>query len=156
MAPTALGYFDQCERQVYADHLKMAAGFYRQAAGRQAHAFWTERARIAPDPEGLRAALRRLQRQKDLDLHPADGVRRELRPGIAGREIVMRETLVLPGLPDGLEYAQGVNLPTLVELAPSERSVPALLDAYNRHAEPVSMPAFLSALSLLLSAGVLL
>jgi len=155
MVTPALEYFDQCERQVYADHLRMAAGFYRQAAARYSHAFWTQRARLAPDERPLRAALRRLQRAKVLNLHPAEGVRREMRPGISGREIVMRETLVLPGLPDGLEYAQGVSLPTLVELAPSHRSVPALYDAYNHRAEPVPLPAFLNALALLVSTGVL-
>ncbi len=155
MAPAALEYFDQCERQVYADHLRMAAGFYRQAAKRHPHAFWTRRARLAPDEQPLRAALRRLQRNKVLDLHPAEGVRREMLPGISGREVVMRESLILPGLPQGLEYAQGVSLPILVELVSSCRSVPALYDAYNRRFEPVSMPALLSALALLVSAGVL-
>jgi len=155
MAAAALEYFDQCEHQVYADHLRMAAGFYRQAAARHTHAFWKQRGRIAAEPEGLRAALRRLQRSEELHLQPGDGVRREERPGIEGREIVMRDTLLLPGLPAGLEYAQGVHLPTLVELASSQHSIPALYDAYNRRSEPAPMPAFLGALALLVSAGVL-
>ena len=67
----------------------------------------------------------------------------------------MRETLVLPGLPAGLEYAQGVCLPALVGIADSRRSVPALYEAYNRRSEPVSLPAFLGALALLLATGAI-
>jgi flavin-dependent dehydrogenase len=161
MAATALGYFDQCERQVYADHLRMAASFYREAAKRHRHPFWTERAGMAAgaelyDPRKLRASLARLKGAPSLRLRPGDGVRREPRPAIRGREIVMRPTLLLPPLPEGLEYAQGVHLPTLVELAPSRRSVPALFDAYNRRSGPVPLPAFLGALALLVASQVLL
>lgn len=156
----ALAYFEQCERQVYADHLREAGAYFREAAARYASPFWLSRAQLGAGEsfykeEALRAALDRIKRAPQLRLHRAPGVRREQRPVIEEGEVVLRDALAAPGLPPGLEYFHGVSLTALMEMAETCDQVPGFFAAYNRQQPSVALSAFLTALSLLIATGAL-
>jgi hypothetical protein len=75
---------------------------------------------------------------------------------IEGREVVLREGLVLPGDDRPVRFAAGVNLPALVRLAAECDEVPALFSAYNTHVGPVPMDGLLTGLSLLVARHALI
>lgn len=154
MASIALDYFNTRERQVYADHLRQTTAHFREIAVRQPHPFWTGRSEGSEQAE-IASALEDLRRSPEINLrrHGLIGVGRA--PQIRGREIVLEEKLVIPGLPSGLEYLLGVHLPKLVAISEQHTQIPDLFEAYNRVAEPVALPNFLSALSVLLAKRVL-
>ncbi len=151
----ALEYFEQRERQAYADHLRQAAAHYAQGAARFPAPFWTGRARFHDPAPELRAALDRLRAAPELRLRPGDGVRFEPRPAMQGEEIALRPALAAPGLPPGQEFYYGVNLSTLVRIAEAHAQLPALYDDYNRREPPVTLAAFLTALSFLIAVRIL-
>ena len=82
-------------------------------------------------------------------------VRVENRAGIEGNEVVLKESLVSPGLPSGARFLGGVDLPRLVEIAGEHSQVPDLFAAYNRICPPVDLGNFLGTLSALLAKGIL-
>jgi hypothetical protein len=53
--------------------------------------------------------------------------------------VVLKESLVSPGLPSGALFLGGVNLPRLVEIAGDHSKVPDLFAAYNRICPPVDL-----------------
>jgi len=158
MRGAALGFFDDRERQIYAEYLRRSAAWFRQASGRFAHPFWLDRAELAPDQPSWDAAgaLEEIRREPAIRLRRADDVRLEPRPAIEGREVVLRAALVTPGLPAGLDYLQSVDLPRLVEIAPLHTRVPDLFEAYNRTCPPVALPQFLTALATLVARKILI
>ncbi len=54
-----------------------------------------------------------------------------------------------------IRFLRGVDLPNLVDMAPGHTQVPDLFETYNRACEPVILPDFLGALSVLLAKGIL-
>jgi flavin-dependent dehydrogenase len=156
----AIEYFNSRERQVYADQLRQTAAYFREVSSYQEHPFWTARSGAPGDtsfytePELLRA-LDELKGSASIRLRRATGVRVAPAPRIVGREIVVGDGLMAPGVPDGLEYLQGVHLWKLAEMAERHTQVPDLYGAYNRVHAPVALPNFLSALSLLVAKQVL-
>lgn len=107
--------------------------------------------------DAVRAALEALRRKSSIHLRRADGVRTEPRPGIEGREIVLRDALMAPGVAGALDFLANVHLPRLVELAERGSSqVPDLYEAYNRACAPVALPDFLTALAALVAKGILI
>jgi hypothetical protein len=166
MRQTALQFFEDRERHLANAYLKQAAAWFRQASGRFANPFWelragepslVEPAEIEPRPrsDNLREALEHLRRSASINLRRAGGVRIEPRPGIEGREIVLRGVLVAPG-GDVLDFLANVNLARLVELAEHHTQIPDLFEAYNRTAQPVSLPDFLTALAALVAQRILI
>ncbi len=168
MRTVALDFFSERERRVYASALRQSAHYFREAAARHTHRFWTDRAAVATDanvweadeeelkrdPEVL-AAFDALKRTPSIRLRLAEGVRTEKRAGIRGREVVLEEALVSPGLPSGIRFLDGVNVSKLAEIAGRHGQVPDLFAAYNRIGPPVELPNFLGALSVLLAKRIL-
>lgn len=168
MQKAAFDFFSDHERRMYGSALKQSAYYFREAAMRHAHRFWQDRAGVPADadlqetdeeewkrdPEVL-AAFDALKRSPCIRLHRAEDVRTEKRAGIQGREFVLEEALVSPGIPEGLRFLAGVNLPRLVEIACQHGQVPDLFEAYNRVCPPVELPNFLTALSVLVARRVL-
>ena len=152
----ALDYFEQRERQTYADHLRQAAAHYAPGATRFATPFWTVRAALHDPAPDLRAALHRLRAAPELRLRLGDDVRLEALPAVQGEEISHRPGLSAPGLTAGQEFYYGVNLATLVRLAEKHRQVPALYEDYNRREPPATLAALLTALSYLMAVRVLI
>jgi flavin-dependent dehydrogenase len=168
MAAVGLEYFSEREGKMYAGSVRQAAEYFRQAAAAHKHRFWETRAAVRADaPEEdledgywkrdprVQAVLEKLKKSSELRLESAPDVRREKRPEIVGREVVLEDALVSPSLPGGLRYLEHVNLVRLTDLAPAHQDVASLFEAYNRTSPPVEMPAFLGALSFLLARGIL-
>ncbi|MBZ5728568.1 MAG: tryptophan 7-halogenase [Acidobacteriia bacterium] len=163
MRETALRYFEERERQVQEDYARQSGAWFRAGAARQGHPFWEHRGEEADAANGrmemdaVRAALEALRRKSSIHLRRADGVRTEPRPGIEGREIVLRDALMAPGVAGALDFLANVHLPRLVELAERGSSqVPDLYEAYNRACAPVALPDFLTALAALVAKGILI
>jgi flavin-dependent dehydrogenase len=159
MQQIALQFFDDRERQVYSDYLRQTAGMFGQAAG--SHKFWINRSEFstgehAPQRAELQSTFDKLKRKRALHLRRADGVRTEPRPRIEGNEVVLRDTLIVPGTGETLDFYESVDLARLAEIAEHHRQVPDLFEAYNRASKPIPLPNFLAALSFLLARKILL
>ena len=76
-------------------------------------------------------------------------------PGIDGHRITLREHLVSEAQPRGMRYVRGVDLRTLVDVAPHHPDVPDGWAAYNGRAAPVTLPDYLTALATAFAAGFL-
>ena len=152
MQEAALAFFDEREREIEAHYRKQAGKWFQEEAG----PFWEARAEAPePDPAGVQAALDSLRRAPAIALRRGDGVRAARQAGIEGREVVVREALVAPGMEKPLDFVANVEVVKLVEMAPLHRQVPDLFEAYNRACRPVELPDFLKALATLVARGVL-
>jgi hypothetical protein len=102
------------------------------------------------------AAFDALRQSRRIDLRPTDQVRTMMRPAIKDNEIAMEDQLVA-SWPQAasIRYLRGVDLPRLVDMAAGHTEVPDLFETYNRACEPVALPDFLGALSVLLAKGLL-
>lgn len=162
MRDAALQFYEARERQVYEGYRRQASGWARTAAGAEARPFWGNRSEFeepAPpplDPDRMRAALRELRRKPSIRLQRGEGVEERQRAGITGREVVLRDALAVPGSGEALDYVANVEVCRLVDLAPRYKQVPDLFEAYNRAAPPADLPHFLTALSALLTARILI
>jgi hypothetical protein len=67
----------------------------------------------------------------------------------------MKRHLTNDAYRNGMRYVRGVDLLTLVELAPQYAEVPNMWNAYNEREAPVSLPDFLVGLSTAFAAGLL-
>ncbi len=131
-------------------------------AGAGAGAGATDWGQAAVDVEVLRrdpdvlAAFDALRQAPRIDLRPTAQVRTMRRPAIRDNEVVMEDQLVA-SWPQAasVRFLRGVDLPKLVDMAPGHTQVPDLFETYNRACEPVILPDFLGALSVLLAKGML-
>jgi flavin-dependent dehydrogenase len=136
MQETALRFFDDRERCVYEDWLKLSAPWFQK-----------ERAQKDPPPPdeawlALKDALKELKRQPSVRLRRNREMERQA--AIVGREIVLQDAML-----------GDVNLVRLAEIAEQHTQVPDIFEAYNRTCTPVALPNFLAALSTLVAKGVL-
>jgi len=162
MQEAALRFFDDRERQVYEGYRKQASGWSRAAASEEAQPFWGSRSELgepvpaaALDEARVRAALEALREKPCIRLRRGDGVKAAQRARISGREVVSSCALAGPGAGEPLDFIANVDVCRLVERAPHHQQVPDLFEAYNRTSAPVELPNFLTALSSLLAAGIL-
>lgn len=160
MAEHALALYNERELQTYADHVRQAAHHFGELNSVYASPYWRDRA-VAPaefslyDEAGLWQALDELRAKPQIHLRPAAELCHERRPTIRGNEVVLTDRVIVPGLPSGVSYLQGVNLAKLVEMAPQFTQVADLFEAYDQQCPPVGLPSFLSALSFLIAKRVL-
>ncbi|MGH9144350.1 MAG: NAD(P)/FAD-dependent oxidoreductase [Vicinamibacterales bacterium] len=168
LAAAAIDLYTRRERQVYADCMGRARTFFVEAAGAHDTPFWRRRAEcvvafdaidagsevsdqaVASDAE-VRLAFDQLRRAEHVRLRPSDALRFEPVASIEGREVVMRDALVVPGLRAPLQFTAGVNLPALARLVTGREEVPAILAAYQAAVGPVPLTALLTGLSLLVA-----
>ena len=147
MRQAALQFFEDRERQVYESYREQSAAWYRNRAAsaedpdREPFAAPADRESPAADPdrEAAQRALEDLRARPSICLRRGAQVRMEQRPGIEGREIVLRDVLVAPGLSESLDFIDSVSLPRLVELAELYSQVPDVFEAYNRVYPPVPL-----------------
>ncbi|MEZ4425074.1 MAG: hypothetical protein R3E98_16885 [Gemmatimonadota bacterium] len=156
------------ERAIPARLRSDTAGFATDAERVHAHPFWTARARAEedgllaadPDVEGLRTdpevlrAFAALREPEHVGLTPGR-VQTALRPTVVGTRVGLEERLLTPRWPDGVRHLRGVDLLALARLARPDIEVPELWERYCRQEEPVILPDFLGALSVLVAEGVL-
>jgi hypothetical protein len=170
LAGAARELYTRRERQVYADCTRRSMAFFAEAAAAYASPFWTARAghayasRESPADAGgewtdealsrdaaVRRAFDYLRASERVRLQPAAALRVEPVAAIEGREVVLRDALVVPGLDSPLRFAAGVDLPALARLARAGADVPALIAAYHAQVGPVPVTGLLTGLSLLVA-----
>ena len=169
LAGAAAELYANRERQVFADCMRRSRAFFAEAAAAYDTPFWIRRAEhaaSADEPGGdgdeisdealardtdVRLAFERLRGGEHVRLRPAASLRFEPVASIEGREVVMRDALVMPGLGAPLQFAAGVNLAALARLATGRDEVPALLAAYHSQVGPVPITGLLTGLSLLVA-----
>ncbi len=165
MADAASSFHSRREREIYTECRRLSAGFFGEASAVHDDPFWTTRARtmaepaadlapsddeLARDPQ-VRDAFERLRRSPLVRLRPARTLRIESAAAIEGREVVMRDAVVLPGVETPVRFAAGVNLPALVRLARHCDEVSTLMSAYQSEVGPVPVHGLLTGLSLLVA-----
>jgi flavin-dependent dehydrogenase len=168
LAGAATELYAKRERQVYADCMRRARAFFAEAAAVHGTPFWSLRAGdgVAVDAADtadevsdeatardadVRLAFEQLRAAEHVRLRPAAALRFEPVASIEGREVVMRDALIVPGLSAPLQFVAGVNLAALARLANGRDEVPALLAAYRAQIGPVPLTGLLTGLSLLVA-----
>ena len=100
-------------------------------------------------------ALDDLRQRESIALRETPALRRVNKAVIRENLICLEPHLAAPAFPNGIRYIRGIDVATIVALAPSHIQVPDLFDAYNRHAPPAPLPDFLGALAVLIGKGML-
>jgi 2-polyprenyl-6-methoxyphenol hydroxylase-like FAD-dependent oxidoreductase len=160
MRQAALRFHDERERQVYESYQRQAGGYSREVAAGEARPFWGTRSETAEEraaplaEERVRAVWQALRETPEIRLRRGECVEALPKPRIEDREVVLGTAYAAPGS-EPLDFVAGVEIARLVELAPHCRQVPDFFDAYNRSAAPVELPEFVTALSTLVAAGIL-
>jgi flavin-dependent dehydrogenase len=168
MTGAAIDLHVRRETEVYADCGRRSATFFSEAAASYGTPFWTVRAEsrtsiggsagsssdmlgdgaLSADT-GIRDAFERLRRATRV--RPSPALQYKSGPVIDGREVVMRDAIVVPGHDSPLQFAAGVDLVRLARIATTCDEVPAIIDAYQRNVGPISAGGLLTGLSLLVA-----
>jgi len=170
----ALGFFASWEADICAQHAARSREFAAEAATRYPTDFWVSRAGIqgaeagsrpdrgaGVDPGARRAALEAIRENEGLELAIDDRVAFEPRPVVRDREIVLEDSIIVPGpssresSTEGTRFVENVDVVALARLAGRQRSVPDLFAAYCQSCGPTPLPNVLSGLSWLVAAGIL-
>jgi flavin-dependent dehydrogenase len=165
MSGASLAYFSEREHAIYTDCRRRSASFFREAAVAHADPFWSARAdglsREAEAPieneqtlasdAAVRAAFDTLRSAPRVRLRPATTVRVEAVATIEGREVVMRDAVVLPRGHRPLRYAAGVDLPALVGLTAECDDMSSLISVYRSRIGPIPVEQLLTGVSLLVA-----
>ena len=171
MAGPAMDLYVRREREVYDDCLRRSSVFFAEASRVYDTPFWSARAerRVAATgadgsgdledtrdetlgrDESVRAAFERLRADDVVRLRPASALQFAQVPAIDGREVVLREAVVVPGLGSPLHYAGGVDLAQLARIVAGCADVPAIIEAYQQHVGPAPIAGVLTGLSLLVA-----
>ena len=177
LADVAIEFFDAREREVWRSHRRVSLPFYEEAAEAYGHAYWRQRAEAAraagggegepgtTDPDEIepgdvpetdvRRAFEAIRTRPRLDAAPGATLRRLRAPAVDGHRVVLQDHVASDAWPRGMRFVRGVDLRRLVDDAPRHDDVAELWSAYNRTAVPVSLPDFLTALSIAFAAGFL-
>ena len=156
---------------MYRDCVGRSASFFQTAAAHYRDPFWTTRANWQPhdtfdggseltdrdlnrDPS-IRDAFQRLRNATAFTLTRAPALAFVPAADNEGREIVLREAVVVPGLKFPVRFAAGVDLPALIRLATETRDVGTLFGAYETRIGKVSPESLLKALSMLVAKELL-
>ena len=109
---------------------------------------WSDEA-LARDAD-VRAAFESLRAGEHVRLRISDTLRFAPVAAIEGREVVLRDGVVLPGA-GPVPFAAGVDLAALARLARGGCEVPALIAAYQDEVGRVPLAGLLTGLSLLVA-----
>jgi flavin-dependent dehydrogenase len=161
----AFDFFSARERAVYTAELARTEAFAHEALAHHGHPFWAVRGTAPPLPAdetdvdrllrgpAVAAAYARLRAMTSPALRWRPDLPRVTAPRVHGCEIVLDQALAIAG--SAIRFAAGVDLIALADVAVAHESVPAMHDAYQHAHGGVELPAFLSALSLLLAERLL-
>jgi hypothetical protein len=158
LASTAYDFFAARERATYIQFLALTRQFLLDGAPAPDHPFWADRGAPAPadDRAGVVAAWDRIRVAGHLSVRLAPDVTFAPRPALTERAIVLEERLVTPRVPGGVRFVDGVDVVTLVRLAPRHAEVLNLFEDYVRCAGAIDLAAFLKALATAVGSGWLL
>jgi hypothetical protein len=150
MAAAAREFFSTREREIHQHLSREGERFVAAAAGDYLHPFWEERAsedEVPTDADDVRHAFERLKSHDVLHVRRGETLQIEPRPCVRGNLIVLEPHLVSDQAGTAVRYVRGVDVLTLVSLAPGERSIPDLYDALVRVSGPTPLHDFLFALA---------
>ena len=161
-------FYQARERAMFEALQRQSGELARSVTSAHAHAFWSERSESDAAETTAEPDIRMLQRDAELmrafetlkardsiELKPGRTSQRVQLPVVTGNRITLATHLKSSAYPEGIRYVRAVDLVTLADLAVEHCQVPDLYDAYQRIAQPVELPDFLGALSLLLAKGLL-
>jgi hypothetical protein len=156
MRSAALSFFSAREREVERLHADATRGFLTDAGREHGRPCWADR--VEPQPSaaagaGARAAFERLKHAPALAVRIGPQVAIAPRPYVDGHEIVLGPHVVTSAADPGVRYLYNVEMPVLLDLAPSAQEVPDLFDAYVQRRGGVDFPDFLLAVSTALARG---
>jgi len=170
MAGPAIDLFVRRERAVYHDCLRRSAAFFAEASRAYGTPFWAVRAEATPastteesvDTDettddslrrdaGVREAFERLRANGGVRVRPAGSLQFASAPTIDGRQVVMREAVIVPGHLTPLHYAAGVDLARLARIVSGGADVPTIIAAYQDNVGPVPIAGLLTGLSFLIA-----
>ncbi len=140
---------------------RVAAGGTRSAGRSESHRATDgtvdDPDRLHPDvPEpAVRAAFERIKERSRLTARQGSSVRWVEQAAVEGHRIVLQRQVASDLAPEGLRFVRGVDLSTLVEVAPRHPDVPDGWGDYNSVAPPVTLPDYLTALATAFAAGIL-
>ena len=173
-AGAAREFYSRRERAVYAECARRSHAFFAEAASAYGTPFWLARAGAALTDRGavdeddvwsdaalvedadVRAAFESLRAADGIRLRAAETLRFERVPAIEGREVVLRDGVVLRGIAGAVPFAAGVDLPALARLARGGGDVAALIAAYHAQVGPAPVAGLLTGLSLLVARHALI
>jgi flavin-dependent dehydrogenase len=171
MQSAAFDFYNRRERQVYRECRARSAQFFSEAAAVYADPFWSTRAGSATEgtieagselsdadlsrDASIRRAFDSLRDAPALDVARGAEVRFERTAVIEGRQLVMRDALVIPGFDEPVRFAAGVNLAELMRMSSGGRDVSAVIDAYHSRVAHVDPTDILKGLSVLVGKGLL-
>jgi len=177
MRETAVGFFDQREREVYRRYRARSSDFFETCALAYGHEYWSSRAEAArtaagrpegpesrepdgylddPVPEAeARRALDGIRGLETLSAVPGHSVRIVERPTVVGHRIRLAEHLASDRAPQGLRFVRNVDLLRVLDVAPRHSEVPDGWAAYNAAGPSVTLPDYLAALATAFATGLL-
>jgi flavin-dependent dehydrogenase len=167
MAEPARRFFADRDAEMYGNFLALTKQYLSDGAGDRGQPFWAERAETTAETtkgderrarqhaerDAVLAAHARIKAASSLCVRRGSRVRVELRPAIAGSEIVMERRVVTEDEPAGVRFIYDVDVVAMVELAPSCNQVPGLHAELVARVGPTDLPALLTALATAVARG---
>lgn len=157
MRAAAFEFFSAREDEIEQHLSRASRGFLAGAAAAHARPFWDERsdeqAEEEEDTSRIRQALQQLKAREFWQPRINPSISVQPRPSVRGNEIVLEPHIVSAEHPRGIRYVRGVDVVTMIELAPSILHVPDLYESYLRKAGAVPLPDFLYAVAKAVARG---
>jgi len=151
MRAAAFEFFSGREAEIERQMSRQSRQFLAGAAAAHDRPFWDERSdersEEEDDTDQVRAALHDLKTRTLWQPRIGPAISIEPKPLVRGNQIVLEPHLVGAGYPRGVRYLRGVDMVTLVQLAPTILQVPDLYENYVRAAGAVPLPDFLYAVA---------
>ena len=156
MRAPAFEFFAAREREIGRHYAAESRAFLAAAARKHDRPFWATRSAdlegTSRDADAIRQAFDRLKSSDALRVRVADQVRIEPRALVDGNEIRLAPHVIPPDSA-ATRYLHGIDMVTLLEVAPGVTQVPDLFDAYTQRAAPAPLHDFLMALSSAVARG---
>jgi len=157
MRANAFEFFSAREEEIERHLSRESRRFLAGAADGHDRPFWDERSDAEveeeEDVEQVREALRQLKARTLWQPRISPSISIQPRPMVRGNEIVLEPHIVSVDYPRGVRYLRGVDVVTVVQLAPSILQVPDLYENYVRTAGAVPLPDFLYAVAKAVARG---
>ncbi|HJU75381.1 MAG TPA: hypothetical protein VJ717_16680, partial [Gemmatimonadaceae bacterium] len=171
MSKPALALFEAREKAIYEALEQQRVALAQAAVTTETSEFWSARRERdvldgGPPNEDVdietvrrdadvQAAFAALKQRDSITLARGAEVERSMLPTVRDNLVVLEERITSPLMATPIRHARGVNLVTLLDLAPAASQVPDLYDVYCKNEGAVPLGDFLGALSLLVGKRML-
>ena len=146
MQSQAAELYEAGQRDTYRSHYQQSARYYAEEGRWPDRPFWQHRClRLEPDagpaaPQQPSTAFSPFDSQPVSHVMVTPDLRIQERPVIEGSYVELRPAVVTPRYPRGLRFLSGVNVPALLRCVQTQRAVPDILAAYQRHPDGRQSP----------------